>query len=222
MIKLISLKTRRAHLSRGAFRSYYEERHVPLGLRYIAQFRWRKYVRNHLSGEAACLAGFDCFTEFWVASAADQAITRAFLASPEFAELDDDDRYFLDVERRCAFEVVERLLAGRPREPDPAPTRRRTLLLQRLSTVAPSHFLATLDSFALRLVREVGAEARRVTLDLPVDTGDTPRPVDALLSVWPPAHATATALPAFPREVALSSEFALDVIETPPHELRTA
>src|SRR5207249_1442203 len=72
MLKTLSLKTRRPDLSAAEFRRHYEERHVPLGLGFQDRFGWRKYARNHVARVRSGEVTFDCLTEFWVASAADQ------------------------------------------------------------------------------------------------------------------------------------------------------
>ena len=105
MLKLLSVKTRRADSTHEAFRSHYEDRHVPLGLGQLAHFRWRKYVRNYVLSVESGAIDFDCLTEFWIAERADQVATQAFAASPGFRPLDEDDRRFLDVERRFSCEL---------------------------------------------------------------------------------------------------------------------
>lgn len=123
-VKVLSVKTRRRDSTRAAFRRHYEERHVPLGLGFLDRFRWCKYVRNHVLDVIEGEVDFDCLTEFWFASRADQEGTARFAATPDFAVLDEDDRRFLDVDRRLACELGESLLAGERPACDPPGTRR--------------------------------------------------------------------------------------------------
>ncbi len=106
MRKRISLKTRRSGLSPEAFRDHYESRHVPLGLEHVDRFQWRRYVRNYVVATIGSPVAFDGYAEFWVDDDADDEGLARFIASPEFARLDEDDRRFLDVEARFSGEVV--------------------------------------------------------------------------------------------------------------------
>lgn len=110
MRKRISLKTRRPDLSPDEFRFYYEHHHVPLGLGFIEDFQWRRYVRNHVLSVHGRPVDFDCITEFWVDDDADDHALQRFIESPRFRVLADDDQNFLDVSRRLSFEVRETTL----------------------------------------------------------------------------------------------------------------
>ncbi len=217
VIKLLSLKTRRADLSRAAFRDYYEGHHVPLGLTHLDHFRWRKYVRNHLLADAHTHVGIDCYTEFWIASREDQAATRAFVASSAFAELDGDDRTFLDVSRRAAFEVEEQLLAGEPRGVEPPGARRRVWFLSRTPGMSDAECRARVLGHAADVVSGLAGRVRRITLDLPLADNAADRPLDALLTVWPEAATLPEDAPAPAALRASSCE--VEMIETAPAHL---
>ena len=216
MIKLISVKTRRPDLSREEFRRHYEGRHVPLGLGFLERFRWRKYVRNHVVATLAGEAGFDCLTEFWVASAADHALTRGFVQSADFQVLDDDDRRFNDVTRRLSFEVEEQLLSGPPRAVDPAGTRRVSMLIGGPSGTALAGAAAELGR---RLATGLPGAGSRITLDRRVGDEVGPHEIAAILSLWTPAGAS---LPDWFRWPGAAEPWAvvdLEVVETPPAAL---
>jgi len=108
--KRISLKTRRPDLSRRKFREHYEGEHVPLGLEFIDHFQWRRYVRNHVVSATGVSIDFDCYAEFWVDEDFDDRSLEAFIRSPEFSVLNEDDRRFLDIGKRLSFEVEEHSL----------------------------------------------------------------------------------------------------------------
>ncbi len=187
MIKILSFKTRRSDLSFAAFRSHYEERHVPLGLSHIEHFRWRKYVRNYVVGPA--LDGvegvdFDCMTEFWVADREDQKRTALFVESAEFSALDQDDRRFLDVTRRLSFEVDEELLFGSRRDVDSIATDRLAIFIERPGPVSAEDFARGVSEFARALVAEREGEAARIGLDLPRPESTQAGGSQAIVSVW--------------------------------------
>jgi hypothetical protein len=219
MLKTLSVKTRRPDLSAAEFRRHYEDRHVPLGLGFQDRFRWRKYARNPVVRVRAGEVGFDCLTEFWVASAVDRTRTRDFARSPEFRVLDEDDRRFLDVDRRLSFEVEERTLTGSARGVDPAGTRRIALVLGRPAGTTERAFGDRAIGLAQRLAREHGGACERVAIDL--RTGGEPGPLEmaAVVSLWPRAGSDLPAAFGWPEPPGPCAVVDLDVVETPPELL---
>lgn len=221
MVKLLSVKTRRGDTTRAAFRRHYEERHVPLGLGFIDRFRWRKYVRSHVLDVPSGDVDFDCLTEFWFASRADQASTARFAATPEFAVLDEDDRRFLDVDRRLACELGESLLAGERPAFDPPGTRRLAALFSLPAAGGADAFVAGLERDARALAADGLAPGTWLTFDRRLTTGPRPEAFAAIVSLWSPPGRAPGALRwkggAEPDAVVL-----LDVVETPPASLYRA
>lgn len=219
MIKLLSVKTRRADTTREAFRRHYEERHVPLGLGFLDRFRWRRYVRNHVLAVLHGRVDFDCLSEFWIATRTDQAETRAFVAEPGFRVLDEDDARFLDIARRFSCELDESFVAGgRGAGGDPPGTRRLMAIFERPGSAAADRFSEGIAS-AVRGGAWPGLAGReRVALD--VRLGDAPRPgaFAVLVSAW---AAPGEALPPFEWKGAAepAAVVELDVVETPPERL---
>lgn len=221
MIKILSVKTRRENTTRDAFRRHYEERHVPLGLGFIDRFRWRKYARNHVVAVHSGLADFDCLTEFWVASRADQESTRAFALEPGFRVLDEDDSRFLAIGRRFSCELEESLLVGTRAAVDPPGTRRLTAIFARPEASDPAQFARALEA-EIRGGAWSGligaAPAARVALDLRVSDGPRPNDFAALVSVWSASRGT---LPRFDwkGEHDPVAVVELEVVETPASAL---
>jgi hypothetical protein len=219
MLKLISVKTRRPDLSRAEFRRHYEGRHVPLGLGYVERFRWRKYARNHVVAALAGEPGFDCLTEFWLASAHDQARTREFVGSAEFGVLDEDDRRFLDVGRRLSFEVEEHLLAGAPRAVDPAGTRRVARVLRRPRGVGAEAFARDAADLGRRFAAEHPGSFERITLDQRLSGEPGELEMAAILSLWPKVGAALPTSFGWPEAEPRCTVVDLEVVETPPEAL---
>lgn len=225
MIKILSVKTRRENSTRDAFRRHYEERHVPLGLGSIERFRWRKYARNHVVAVHSGRVDFDCLTEFWVASRADQESTRAFTLEPGFRVLDEDDARFLDIGRRFSCELEESVLVGTRAPVDPPGTRRLTAIFARPAASDPAEFARALEAevrggaWGEALASGVGAApVARVALDVRVSDG--PRPLDfaALVSVWS-APGAALARFDWKGEHPPVAVVELEVVETPASAL---
>lgn len=218
MIKLISVKTRRPDTSREAFRAHYEGRHVPLGLGFLEHFRWRRYARNHVLRTLLGRVDFDCLTEFWIASESDRARTAAFVASPGFRVLDEDDARFLDVTRRLSFDVEEGLLAGAPRPPAPVGTRRIAQLFPQPAWLPFEDFVRRLREVGHRLGERSPEAWERVTLDVRVTADPRPRELAAILSLWPRAGAPSPAVVATD-DPAPEAIVELEVVETPREAL---
>jgi hypothetical protein len=223
VIKIVSVKTRRPGSSREAFRRHYEEQHVPLGLGFIDRFRWRKYVRNHVIGTLAGRVEFDCLTEFWIASPEDQAHTGSFVASPEFRVLDEDDRRFLDVERRLSFEVEEARLSGSERSIDPPGTRRIALLFSRAAGTPEDVFGKEVTELAEGIASRPPVPCERILLDRRRSEGGHALELAATLSFWPRAEASPTVwtglVDAGPPGLRPFACVDLEVVETPPEAL---
>ena len=219
MIKIVSIKTRHPDLSRAQFRDHYESRHVPLGLGFIDRFRWRKYVRNHVVGTLFGDAGFDCLTEFWVASAADQARTSEFVQSAEFDALDKDDGRFLDVTRRLSFECEERVLAGPERIVERSGARRIAMLFTRRASEDAAGFSAGIEELGRRLAAEHEGSCHRVAVDHRVSDEAGELELAAMLSVWPQSGAEVPDAGGWLGDAAPSAILDLELVETPPGAL---
>ncbi|MEZ4334360.1 MAG: EthD domain-containing protein [Myxococcota bacterium] len=224
MVKLLSVKTRRSGSTRAAFRRHYEERHVPLGLGFIDRFRWRKYVRNHVLDVASGEVDFDCLTEFWFATRADQASTARFAATDEFRVLDEDDRRFLDVDRRLACELGEAVLAGERPPCDPPGTRRVAALFSlpagRLEGGGEA-FVAAVERDARSLAAEAVAAGGWLSFDRRVTSGPRPEAFAAIVSLWS-APGREPAPLRWKGEAEPAAVVLLDVVETPPARLYRA
>ncbi len=218
MIKILSVKTRREETTREAFRRHYEERHVPLGLGFLDRFRWRRYVRNHVLAVRSGRVDFDCLTEFWVASRADQEATRAFALEPAFRVLDEDDARFLDIGRRFSCELEEDFVAGGHGAGNPPGTRRLMALFARPTSSDPVRFVEAVAA-AVRGGAWPGLAGReRIAIDGRLGDGPRPGEFAALVSVW---AAPGADLPPFDwkGEIPPVAVVELDVVETPPSVL---
>jgi hypothetical protein len=122
MTKIVVLIRRKPELSRGEFRDYYEERHVPLALRFIRPFLLdyrRTYLESEagyadmVSGEdeapAADGGAYDCITEMWFRDAAALEAMFETLSRPDVrAALTEDENRFLDRESVRVIQCEER------------------------------------------------------------------------------------------------------------------
>lgn len=208
MKKRISFKTRRPDLSRRAFRDHYEGRHVPLGLSFREHFQWRRYVRNHvLDVRHGAPVGFDCYAEFWVDDDADETALARFVQSPDFRVLDEDDHRFLDVGKRCSFDLTEHPIV--PTRTGATPSTKYAVIW-----LGAPESRAEEEEAAGALVAALGDRVVEAVLDRAI--GETPAnaPFDRLLSLWladeAPLEPDGWAPPA-----ARWSLLALDPIETP-------
>ncbi|UVE17406.1 EthD domain-containing protein [Pseudomonas sp. LS44] len=175
-MKSVSLISRRADLSREAFRDYYEHQHCLLAMRYLP---FQRYVRNHLLGSEPEV-DFDCLSEFEVAVG---FRSQDVLDSPAGALLREDEQRFMkprELVRTAA--AVESLLFGPPRDAEHFVCNRQLLLFKRGDEAAPS--------FARRLAAHgaalgaAGSGVRRVTLDLFQAYPGVALGYDAMLSLW--------------------------------------
>ncbi len=218
MIKILSVKTRREGTTREAFRRHYEQRHVPLGLGFLDRFRWRRYVRNHVLAVRSGRVDFDCLTEFWVASRADQESTRAFVLEPGFRVLDEDDARFLDVGRRFSCELAEEFVAGGHDAGDPPGTRRLMAIFARPASSDPARFVQSIGAAVRAGAWPSLAACDRVAIDGRIGEGARPGEFAALVSAWASPGAD---LPRFDwkGELEPAAVVELDVVETPPSGL---
>lgn len=207
MRKRISLKTRRSDRTVAEFRDHYETRHVPLGLRFIDRFQWRRYVRNHVLSVEGTPVSFDCYTEFWVDDGTDDRELERFIASDAFRVLDEDDRRFLDIERRFSGELREESIATAGAE---RPVVSKRALLWRTGPGQEEHELAR--SVAHEIVASLGDRVVGATLDRLVGEPAPDPPFDTLLTLEL-ADAEAVALPAGP--TTRWSLLTVDPVETP-------
>lgn len=221
MIKLLSVKTRREGSTRDAFRRHYEERHVPLGLGFIDRFRWCKYVRNHVLEVRSGRVDFDCLTEFWFASRADQESTRSFATSPEFAVLDEDDPRFLDVSKRLSFEQDERLVAGERPAFQPPGSRRVCAIFAQPDSIGPDVFARGVDAELRRLATDELEAGTWLSIDRRATAGVRPEQLAVIVSIGsapgrPPAR--------MPWKGAIEPDAVVvfDVVETPADRLWSA
>ena len=78
MHKLLLFMRRRPGFSPEQFRAYYEDRHVPLCMKYMAGAE--RYVRRYLDADDHGPQGFDVITELWFRDRATLDIVTATLA----------------------------------------------------------------------------------------------------------------------------------------------
>jgi hypothetical protein len=110
MTKIVVLIRRREGLSRGEFRDYYEQQHVPLALRFIRPYLL-DYRRTYLADEAGYADmvaddgepertdsfGYDCVTEMWFRDEAALESMFQALSRPDVRDaLTADEMRFLD------------------------------------------------------------------------------------------------------------------------------
>lgn len=204
-MKSVCLLSRRADLSRAAFRDYYESQHCLLGMRY---FPFQRYVRNHLLCSQPEV-DFDCLSEFEVAVG---FRSQDVLNSPAGILLRADEQRFMIRELIRPAAAVESLLFGPQRGVDRFVSGRQLLLFKRGDEA--------LQSFALRLATHgaaLGAATpgvRRVTLDLFQAYPGIAFGYDAMLSLWLEEGA-AVAESDWPAEVSMR----VSSHESPPEQL---
>jgi hypothetical protein len=174
-MKSVCLLSRRADLSRIAFRDYYESQHCLLGMRH---FPFQRYVRNHLLCSDPEV-DFDCLSEFEVSAG---FRSQDVLNSPAGVLLRADEQRFMIRELIRPAAAVESLLFGPQRSIDRFVSGRQLLLFKRGAEAV--------QSFALRLAGQgaaLGAATpgvRRVTLDLFQAYPGIAFGYDAMLSLW--------------------------------------
>lgn len=117
MIKMVALLSRRPDLTFEQFRTYYEERHVPL-IRELNPLM-AEYRRNYVDVATASKGGikaaagswapdFDVITEVVFDSRETFEQARALLTSPESAKrIGEDELNFLDRDNKRIFLVEE-------------------------------------------------------------------------------------------------------------------
>jgi uncharacterized protein (TIGR02118 family) len=185
LVKILTVFVRRPDLTRTAFRSHYENRHVPRAMEHVAHFGFRKYVRNHVVGPDGVEPGFDCLTEFFFRSLEDAGSSVGFMSSPEGRWFAEDELNFLDMSHHPSFELAENVVAGPPRGVDPKGLRKQALVLTRAPGKSAEEFARAAREHARALaVRHAGA-IHRLMLDLAVQGPGREPPWDALLALWP-------------------------------------
>jgi hypothetical protein len=213
MTKIVILMTRRADVSRPAFREYYEDRHAKLA---AGNLFLVKYLRNHIidvNGEAI---DFDCMTEFYPDTTVQPASMEGPLG-PMFAE---DESRFCERPLIRAATSVETLLAGSPREVDPAGTSRVVLILESGGDPESADFVAAARSWAASFDQ---GRFRRITLDVttpmktPIHDPAHTFPLRAFLSLWPVGEFPT--IPAPPAGIRLVSRVTTAIHETSPENL---
>ena len=108
MIKIVALIPRRSDLSVEEFRTYYEQRHAPLFARVIPAPVDRAithYVQNHAVplGAGTAEPGWDCVTEIGFDDMTGMRLWSDWYLGAEGAVLRDDERNFMDVDRRVVI-----------------------------------------------------------------------------------------------------------------------
>ena len=113
MIKIVALIPRRSDLTTEEFRAYYEQRHAPLFARVIptaVDQAITHYVQNHAVplGTNATAPEWDCVTEIGFDDLAGVRLWSDWYLGDGGAVLRDDERNFMDVERRVVIVTEER------------------------------------------------------------------------------------------------------------------
>jgi uncharacterized protein (TIGR02118 family) len=170
-MKSVCLLSRKPGSSREAFRTYYEERHALLGMRY---FPFSKYVRNHVVSASRPI-DFDCVSEFYVP---DIAKSVQVLAGPVGAIMDADEKRFMDQSLLRPAASEETILYGPARGPARADSRRVMVMMHRPDVAALRDWAS--------LFGAAEAGVARVSLDNATSFTERSRafPFDAVLSLW--------------------------------------
>src|SRR5262249_44212611 len=168
LVKILTVFVRRPDLTREAFRSHYEKRHVPRAMEHVAHFGFRKYVRNHVVGPDGVEPGFDCLTEFFFRSLEDAGSSVGFMSSPEGRWFAEDELNFLDMSPPPSLELAESVVAGPPRGVDPKGVRKQALVLARAPGKSAEEFSRAAREHARTLARANAGRIHRLMLDLAV------------------------------------------------------
>jgi hypothetical protein len=204
-MKLVNLVTRRADLTRAAFRDYYEKHHAPLGTQY---FPFEKYVRNHLVDSSPQEVGFDCVMECWL----DHQKALGLLEGPAGDIFAEDEGKFM-AQRAHGVEVEEILLTGSPRDLDTPELRKETLMLRRSPELDRSAFNEKVAAWGRELARQSGAGLIRMVFDKVTTTDTSALGADALLTAWFKDGAGKLPQIAMPQGISLVAR-----VTTQPHE----
>ncbi len=173
-MKSMALMSRKAGLSRAAFRAYYEEQHAPLACTY---FPFRKYVRNHVVASEPPEVDFDVIGEFYMDSL--EVAAEAY-SGPVAKIMVADEANFMNSAMTRPVAVEEHLVLGSVRGEDLLGARRALYLLRDGGGEARAERLLAL-AHALAVARGVS----RVTADCA--TGAmfaAAAPVDGFISAW--------------------------------------
>ncbi len=111
-VKVLALISRRADLSRDAFRAHYEEVHVPLAVPRLSGLV--RYVRYHVTEELVGRPTFDCLTEFCYRDRGAFDDTLTTLASDAGDDIRRDELVFMDKAVNTFFEIDGRVVREAP------------------------------------------------------------------------------------------------------------
>jgi len=105
MIRVLAFIRRLPGVSRDAFRSHYEEIHVPIALPFLAGTAG--YLRHHVREEILGTPGFDCMTRFDYPDAASVRAVFERTEGPQADAIRRDERTFMDKPAIVFFPVEE-------------------------------------------------------------------------------------------------------------------
>jgi hypothetical protein len=210
-VKTIALLSRRPGLSRGAFRDYYETKHVPLAVWCV---HFTKYVRNHVIAPSA--VPYDVLTEFWLV---DPSVATSFAASPAGELLRKDEAHFKARDRFRAMSD-ESLLAGPPRDVEIGRVKKYAVILNRRPYATAADFIADAIDWGQRL--GTVPTVTRVIIDIVKPFAGSTFPADAILSLWPTELFEPGILDTPPPSVESAKILTIDAYETPTHILNDA
>mgnify|MGYP002682460184 FL=1 len=211
-MKSSCLLTRRADMTRQAFREYYECSHAPLGMRY---FPFQKYLRNHVL-ESSSEIDFDVIME---SCFSDQVDVAAINHGDVRSIMDRDERTFMTQDLIRSASVDKKVLGGPPIDIAAPGTRRLMLLLNvRDSAIQPS-----LDEIARPWATDLAClpGVKRVSLDTAKRqvAGYGGFPCAAILSLWLEGSIPSVNALAAPDPLKLETCVLTQVYETPSEEL---
>lgn len=206
------LLTRRAGMTRQAFREYYESSHAPLGMRY---FPFQKYLRNHVL-ESSSEIDFDVIMESYFS---DQVDVAAINNGDVRSIMDIDERAFMTQDMIRSASVDEQVLRGPPIDIAAPGTRRLMLLLNLRDPAIQPSLDEIVRPWATDLACLAGVE--RVTLDTARQqvAGYGGFPYAAILSLWLEGSIPSVNTLAAPDPLKLETCVLTQVYETPPEEL---
>ncbi len=110
MIRVLAFIRRLPGVSRDAFRSHYEEIHVPIALPFLTGTTG--YVRHHVREELHGRADFDCMTRFEYPDAAAVRAVFERTEGPQAEAIRGDERSFMDKPAIVFFPVEEAEASG--------------------------------------------------------------------------------------------------------------
>jgi len=219
LVKILTVFRRRADLTREGFRGYYEGHHVKMAMEHVAEFGFRKYVRNHVVGPPGVEPGFDCLTEFFFESLEQAGSSVGFMNSPEGRAFVLDELNFLDMSHHPSFELAENVVAGPPRVVDAKGVRKHALVLARAPGKGAEEFASGAFEHARALARDHAGEIHRLMLDVAVQGPGREPPWDAMLVLWPADPHSPAAWLRWPDASDRAVRVELESLEEPPESL---